>query len=61
MSVRQAMDRAKADPKGRQSLQGKLFRCLMDRAAMDGVALRRDPHPPTQATTDARRSTPTAP
>lgn len=48
MSVRQAMDRAKADPKGRRSLQGALFRRLMDRAAYNGVALRRDPHSPTQ-------------
>jgi hypothetical protein len=48
MSVRQAMDRAKADPKGRRKLQGALFRRLMDRAATTGVALRRDPHSPTQ-------------
>lgn len=44
MSVRQAMDRARADPRGRRRLQGKLFRRLMDRAALDGVALRRNPH-----------------
>jgi hypothetical protein len=48
MSVRQAMDRAKADPKGRRKLQGALFRRLMDRAVTSGVALRRDPHSPTQ-------------
>jgi hypothetical protein len=44
ISMREVLNRAGAEPKGRRSLQGRLSRGFHNRARMEGVALRRDPH-----------------
>jgi hypothetical protein len=44
VSMREVLNRAGAEPKGRRSLQGRLSRSFHNRAREEGVALRRDPH-----------------